>query len=137
MQGQLIKLESVQFVQGQLHMTYANAMDQLTQNRDLEDCDGNRIIVRTSGFATLPARQVAQGNGSLVAIVSVFGSTWQLLLRDLNEVDMEGERCQTGGNPQGSGTFEDPYNVAYGISFNSGVGQMGRRLYCGCYGNGY
>lgn len=123
MQGQLIKLENVQFVQGQLGMTYADPLNQLTMNRDLEDCDGNRIIVRTSGFATFAGSQVAQGNGSLVAIVSVFGSTWQLLLRDLNEVIMEGERCQTGGNPEGSGTFEDPYNVAYGISFNSGVGK--------------
>jgi len=122
-QGQLIKLENVQFMQGQLHMSYANAMDQISDNRDLEDCDGNRIIVRTSGFASFAGTQVEQGNGSLVAIVSVFGSTWQLLIRDLEELDMTGERCQTGGNPQGSGTFDDPYNVAYGIAFNSGVGK--------------
>ncbi len=123
MQGQLVMLENVQFVQGQLHLSYANAMDQISDNRDLEDCDGNRIIVRTSGFASFAGTQVEQGNGSLVAIVSVFGSTWQLLIRDLEELDMTGERCQTGGNPQGSGTFEDPYNVAYGIAFNSGVGK--------------
>jgi hypothetical protein len=123
LQGQLIKLENVQFASGELNKTYANALEQITQNRDLEDCDGNRIIVRTSGFANFAGTQVAQGNGSLVAIVSVFGTTWQLLLRGLDEVIMEAERCQTGGNPQGSGTFEDPYNVAYGISFNSGVGK--------------
>lgn len=123
MQGQLIKLENVQFAAGELNKTYANALEQITQNRDLEDCEGNRIIVRTSGFANFAGTQVAQGNGSLVAIVSVFGTTWQLLLRNLDEVIMEAERCQTGGNPQGSGTFEDPYNVAYGISFNSGVGK--------------
>lgn len=123
MQGQLIKLENVQFTSGELGKTYANAMEQLTENRNLEDCNGNRIIVRTSGFSSFAGTRVAQGNGSLVAIVSVFGTTWQLLLRDLDEVIMEGERCQTGGNPKGSGTFEDPYNVAYGISFNSGVGK--------------
>lgn len=121
LQGQLIKLENVQFAPGELNKTYANALDQITENRDLEDCDGNKIIVRTSGFATFAGTQVAQGNGSLTAIVSVFGTTWQLLIREVEEVVMEGERCQTGGNPQGSGTFDDPYNVAYGITFNSGV----------------
>lgn len=120
-QGQLIKLENVQFASGELSKTYANALDQITENRDLEDCNGNRIIVRTSGFATFASTPVAQGNGSLVAIVSVFGSTWQLLIREVEEVVMDGERCQTGGNPEGSGTFDDPYNVAYGIAFNSGT----------------
>ncbi|MBW6498335.1 MAG: choice-of-anchor J domain-containing protein [Bacteroidales bacterium] len=123
MQGQLIILENVQFSQAHLGLTYADPLNQVTMNRDLEDCNGNRIIVRTSGFATFAGTQVAQGNGSLVAIVSVFGSTWQLLIRDPEELDMTGERCQTGGNPQGSGTFEDPYNVAFGIAFNSGVGK--------------
>lgn len=123
MQGQLIKLDNVQFTSGELGKTYANAMEQLTENRNLEDCDGNRIIVRTSGFSSFAGTRVAQGNGSLVAIVSVFGTTWQLLLRDLDEVIMEGERCQTEGNPEGSGTFEDPYNVAYGMAFNSGIGK--------------
>lgn len=121
LQGQLIKLEDVQFAPGALNLTYANALDQITENRDLEDCNGNRIIVRTSGFATFAGTQVAQGNGSLIAIVSVFGSTWQLLIREVEEVVMEGERCQTGGNPEGSGTFDDPYNVASGIAVNSGV----------------
>ncbi|MEE4176426.1 MAG: DUF5689 domain-containing protein [Bacteroides sp.] len=121
MQGQLIKLENVQFASGELNNTYANALDQLSENRDLEDCNGNRIIVRTSGFATFAGTQVAQGNGSLIAIVSVFGTTWQLLIRGVEEVVMEGERCQTGGNPEGSGTFDDPYNVASGIAVNSGV----------------
>lgn len=123
MQGHLIKLEGVQFTTSELGKTYANAVDQISENRNLEDCSGNRIIVRTSGFANFAGTQVAQGNGSLVAIVSVFGTTWQLLLRGLDEVIMEGERCQTGGNPQGSGTFDDPYNVAYAIAFNSGVGK--------------
>ena len=63
--------------------------------------------------------QVPGGNGSLTAVVSQFGSTWQLLIRDIDELSMQGERCDSG-EPSGAGTFDNPYNVAHGIAFNTG-----------------
>ncbi len=120
MQGQLIRLQGVQFLPAELNRTYADAANQSSQNRELTDCDGNRIIVRTSGFADFAGTRVSQGNGSLVAIVSVFGTTWQLLLRNLDEVNMSGTRCTPEGTPLGTGTFADPFNVAHATSSNTG-----------------
>ncbi len=120
MQGQLIKLEGVQFLPAELTRTYADPVNQTTQNREITDCNGDRIIVRTSGFANFAGTTVAQGNGSLAAIVSVFGTTWQLLLRNLEEVNMVGPRCTPEGTPLGTGSFADPFNVARAITSNTG-----------------
>ena len=92
-EGKLVKLENVQFTNPELSKTYADAMNQSSQNRLLEDCNGNTIIVRTSGFADFADETVAQGNGSLIAIVSRFSTDIQLYIRDFDEIEMEGGRC--------------------------------------------
>lgn len=97
MQGMLVRLENVEFATEQLGMTYANAVDQQTQNRDLVDCDGNSIIVRTSGFANFADQQLPTGNGSFVAVVGQFNTDMQLFIRNINEVQLTGDRCDGGG----------------------------------------
>ncbi len=124
-QAQLVKLEEVQFAIQDVGEPFAGIDDDgnpMPANRDLLDCDQNRIIVRTSSFADFAFETIPSGNGTLVAIVSQFGNTWQLLIRDPEELDMEGERCELD-EPQGSGTFDDPYNVAHAIAFNDGDNQ--------------
>jgi hypothetical protein len=118
-QARLVRLQDVQFSAGALGRSFANAIDQITENRDLQDCFGNRIIVRTSGFADFAAQHVPEGNGELVAIASQFGNVWQLLIRHPDELIMEGERCDSD-DPVGSGSFDDPFNVAAAVSNNSG-----------------
>ena len=88
LQGMLIRLENVQVVSAELARPF-------TGNITLEDCNGNRIILRTSSFANFANSQVPQGRGSIVAIVSVFGTTWQLLLRSIDEIYLSGQRCGT------------------------------------------
>ena len=73
--------------------TYADGPNQQSKNVTLEDCNGNSIIVRTSGFANFANEKVAKGNGSIVAIVSRYNSDLQLLIRSIDEIDMTGERC--------------------------------------------
>jgi hypothetical protein len=121
LQARLVRLEGVQFNTGELGKRFADVAEGLTENRSLTDCDGNQIIVRTSPFADFANRVVPEGNGSLVAVVSQFGSTWQLLIRSFEEMDMGGDRCDTG-DPAGSGTFGEPYNVAFAMANNSGDG---------------
>ncbi len=118
-QAELVKLEGVQFVAAELGNTFADAENQFSENRTLQDCDNNQIIVRTSGYADFAGEELPEGNGTLIGIVSQFRNDWQLLIRRLEEVDMEGERCETDA-PEGDGTFEDPYNIAYAIANNTG-----------------
>ncbi len=89
----LIQINDVQFAQADAGATYANAVTQFSLNRNVEDCNGNSIILRSSGFADFAAELTPTGKGSIVAVVSIFGNTKQLNIRDLNDVQMAGNRC--------------------------------------------
>lgn len=93
LQSKLIKLENVQFSTSELGKTYADAIAQTSQNRILEDCDGNTIVVRTSGYANFAKDTVPENRGSLIAIVGEFNGTIQLYIRTPQEVKFTENRC--------------------------------------------
>jgi hypothetical protein len=92
-EGKLIQLNNVQVTFADLSKTWADAFNQSSENIFLEDCSGNNIIVRTSGFADFANETVPDGNGSIVCIVGRFNSDIQLTIRSISEVDMAGTRC--------------------------------------------
>jgi hypothetical protein len=92
-EGKLIQLNNVQVTFADLSKTWADAFNQSSENIILEDCSGNNIIVRTSGFADFANETVPDGNGSIVCIVGRFNSDIQLTIRSISEVDMAGTRC--------------------------------------------
>jgi len=93
----LVQLQDVEFASFELGLTYADAFGRSTLNRTLQDCDGNEIVVRTSGFADFAVDTLPDGNGTLTAIFNVFGDTKQLFLRSADlDVDMTGTRCNAG-----------------------------------------
>ncbi|MCC6383835.1 MAG: DUF5689 domain-containing protein [Bacteroidia bacterium] len=107
-QNMLIKLENVEFQPADTAQPYANATLQQSVNRTLKDCNGNSIILRTSGYADFANSMTATGNGTLYAIYQVFGSTKQLYIRDLNDVQLNRTRC---GGGTGSPTLISIMNV--------------------------
>lgn len=107
--GQVVQLNDVQFMESQLGNTFADAVGLVTENRDLEDCDGNTVIVRTSGYANFAGEPLPEGKGSLIAYVGRYRDDVQLAVRSLAEVDMDGERCDNGGG--GGGEPVDPVDV--------------------------
>lgn len=104
MLGRLVTFNQVQFADSELGKTYADPMSDppAAANRYLTDCSNNRIIVRTSGYATFAGQQLAGGKGSITGIVTVFNNDYQLLIRDVNEVYLEGDRCPPGGQILGN-----------------------------------
>ncbi|MFO7843381.1 MAG: DUF5689 domain-containing protein [Bacteroidales bacterium] len=116
-QGRLVKIDSVQFIASDTSETYADGENQITENRTIVNVEGDDLIVRTSGYASFADEPIPNGSGSLVAIVGQYGNTPQLYIRSIEEVEMDNERLggSGGGNAQGTGTFEDPYNAAAGI----------------------
>lgn len=94
--SKLIRIENIEFATSELGTTFANAAQLQTLNRNLVDCDGNTIVVRTSGYANFANTVVPSGNGEIVAILSTFNTTRQLHIRRVSELTMTGERC-TGG----------------------------------------
>lgn len=101
--GRLVRLENVQFASGEIGKTYADPQSDppASANRYLEDCDGNRIIVRSSGYSTFAGATLPEGNGSFTAIVTRFSNDYQLLIRDITEVRLDGERCFPGAQQLG------------------------------------
>jgi len=101
----LVKIEGVEFVDQ--NTTFANAATQSAFNLDVEDCNNNEVIVRTSGFASFAGENVPQGNGTLVGVLSIFGDTYQFLVRRPSDLQMDGERCDgssgTGGGDDCNG----------------------------------
>lgn len=92
-QAKLIKLENVQFVESDLNLTYADAENLLTENRTIEDCEGNQLIVRTSGYSSFADNEIPDGKGSIIGVLSQFRDEWQLYIRTMHEVNMDGLRC--------------------------------------------
>jgi hypothetical protein len=105
--GKLVKVINAEFQGSELGNTYANAQNQQSMNRTLVDCDNNQIIVRTSGFADFANQTIASGNGTMVAIANEFNGTKQLLIRSIDEVQMNEDRCTGGGNPSLAYLFKD------------------------------
>lgn len=107
LQGFLVRLDSVEFILDELGLTYADAVNQLDENRTLEECNGDQILVRSSGYANFAANTLPVGRGPFTGVVGQFGSTMQLYIRDLAEVQLNGDRCAGQGIPILIKNFED------------------------------
>jgi DNA/RNA endonuclease YhcR with UshA esterase domain len=95
-QNELIELNDVEFTTADAGKTYADAVNKVSLSRNLKNCSGGSLVVRTSGYASFANKPTPTGNGKLLAIYTVFNSTGQLVIRDLNDVHMDSVRC--GGN---------------------------------------
>lgn len=93
LQGMLVKLDNVEFAASDTGLTYADAVNQMSVNRTIEDCNNNSIIARNSGYSNYAALPIPNGKGSIVVNVSQYSSTVQLNIRSLGEVQMNGLRC--------------------------------------------
>jgi hypothetical protein len=102
--GKLVTLENVQFEDTETGKTWADGLADppAAANRNLSDCSGNTIIVRTSGYASFANEMLPSGKGSITGILSVFNSDYQLTVRDFSEIRLNGDRC--GYIPQPLGT---------------------------------
>ncbi len=90
--GSLIQLDGYEFSDPTETFSDTSAYKS-TVNLDIKNCAGQTIIIRTSAYANFAAKTVPDGNGSVVAIYTTFGSTKQLLLRDDEDVQFTGGRC--------------------------------------------
>ncbi|WP_170228026.1 DUF5689 domain-containing protein [Vicingus serpentipes] len=91
-QGKLIQLNDVEFLCSEMCKTWADAINQGSEDRLLEDVSGNPVIVRSSGFSSFANQILPTGKGSVIAVVTQFNTTVQLVVRSLQEVNLSGAR---------------------------------------------
>ena len=121
----LIQLDDVQFADGDAGQTYADAANRFSVNHDIEDCDENTLVLRSSGYADFADSRTPNGKGSIVGVYSIYQTTPQMYIRDLDDVNMEGKRCD-GGGTGGGPKVVDALNESFdGVGNNEDVGLDG------------
>ena len=103
----LIELQGVEIEDGDLGETYAIAGGGSTRNRTVVDCDGNEITLRNSDFADFAGAEMPSGNGTITGVFSIFNSTLQFTIRDLEDVNMNEARCDGSGGMTGGGDIQE------------------------------
>lgn len=94
LQSTLIQLNNVEFAAGDTAKTYADTSKAVSAvNLSLKNCNGGSITLRNSSYANFAGIPVPKGNGSVVAIYTVYGSTKQLNIRDTADVQLHNARC--------------------------------------------
>lgn len=121
----LVKFDHVEFRGADRANTYAtdDAYGQFNLAQYDDNCNllDESIIVRTSNYASFAKRQLPQGNGSIIGILTYYSSTsvYQFTIRTISEVQMENDPCEPTPvppiEPTGTGTENDPYNMAAAI----------------------
>lgn len=97
-QNTLIQIDDLQFAPADTSKTYADAVTKASRNFTLKDCSGlPGITLRSSGYANFAGINVPKGNGSIIAVFSVFGSAKQLNIRDTSDVQFNNTRCTAAG----------------------------------------
>ncbi len=85
-----------------------------------------KLNVRCSSYASFKNEIIPSGTGSVTGILSYYGSAWQLQLNDLNGL-VGFTPYDPSLNPvepaKGSGTAEDPYNVAKALEVAAANGE--------------
>ena len=83
----LVRLENVRFTE---QNTFADPTSY--GNRTLIDPmnPSSNVIVRTSNYANFANDSLPQGTGNLIAIASVYNTTWQLIIRSARELEFDG-----------------------------------------------
>lgn len=114
----LIQLEDVQFTGQDAEQTYADAVGLRTLNRDMENCDGSEITVRSSGFSTFANELTPRGKVTIKAIYSVFGTTKQLFIREVTDV-VQTDSLRCGEEPPEPCTTSPPVEEELEMDFQS------------------
>lgn len=88
-QNTLIKLKDVQFVDKEAgKATYADAVKKQNGTTNLEDCKGNKIEIRTSGYSKFAGEVVPPGKGDVIAIYQVYRTSNQLIINHSSDVKL-------------------------------------------------
>ena len=123
--GRLVKLNHVEFRAADRNNTFApdDAYGQFNIAQYDDNCNliDESVIVRTSNYASFAKRQLPQGSGSIIGILTYYSGTavYQFTIRTISEVQMDNEPCEATPEPPieptGTGTADDPYNMAAAI----------------------
>mgnify|MGYP006382933257 CR=1 FL=1 len=122
-QGKLVMLDSVQFVTGEaIGSTYS--VGQTTVNRNIENCIGQSVFVRNSGYSNFATNPLPQGRGTFVGVLGTFDTDAQLYIRNINEIQLNGPRCNGEVLPIFNKDFGDGSMISGGWTQQAVIGNI-------------
>lgn len=84
----LIKIDSVQFTPADTNSTWADGINFAYGEHYLIDKYNRTLLVRTSGYASFAKDSLPKGSGSIVGILGKYNTTYQLYIRNLDDVKL-------------------------------------------------
>lgn len=102
----LIELQDVQFEEAALGKTLYDPITDVGggTNYLIQDISEESIAFRTLSFADFGNSPVPEGNGTVRGVLSKFSNTYQLLIRDVSDLNLINERKRIGFAENISGT---------------------------------
>lgn len=108
----LVRLNNFEVKATDTSKTWANAVNKTDANITVKSCEGDTMIVRSSGFAYFAGIKVPTGNGALTAVYAYYKSPYnnritpQVIIRDTADAQFTGSRCDGSTPPPADGTVK-------------------------------
>ena len=138
--NKLIEFDKVQFTDESLGKTYFDSsMNPVATwtatNHNIEDANGNKIIVRISEFSKFATKSVPGESGKIRGILQKYGSDYQFMVRTENDIKLTDTRMgeEEPGEPEEP---QEPTNLLFNGSdfenwttFNASINSFGLKSY--------
>ena len=90
-QGKLVQIDGAFFAEGGQGLTFADGENLVSKSRFLFGLGGDEIEVRTSGYSNFADDTLPSGSGKFIGIAAQYNDGLQLLIRDPQELEMNGD----------------------------------------------
>ncbi|MGB5385865.1 MAG: DUF5689 domain-containing protein [Eudoraea sp.] len=87
----LVRIESLEVIADEQNLTFALPQEETIRN--LSDCNGGLIELLNSGYSDFRDTILPSGNGSVTAVLYREKNDYQLIIRNLNDMEMKNELC--------------------------------------------
>ena len=81
----------------------------------------SNVVVRTSTYADFAKTVMPTGQVDITGVATRYNDTWQILMRKLSDITASSTEPAPVATPTGSGTQNDPYNVAAVTQFTKAL----------------
>lgn len=85
----LVTVPNVKFADNEIGKTYIDyvAGAGIDTDRNIEDFTGGTTVLRNSGFSSFGSQIIPNKSGDLTFVVSRYNNNWQMIIRNLNDVN--------------------------------------------------
>jgi len=88
----LVRFQDVEIISQELDSFFA--VEREETERTLVDCQDNELKLLNSGFSDFQSEILPSGNGSITGVLLRENDDYFLAIRDLDDIDFTGERCE-------------------------------------------